>query len=407
MALLNIGTYLSIIQKGFKDPSGNQAVGQILFNTVINNTPKRLAMGFEPSDKEISYLFSHQKGVHKDIKVAIETKGVPEKVIEAFNKTIVQDHISQITGPDMYLEFVEAIKESEEIKDKKRFLDLYNNEKYGDFLASVFLYSLSVDNKECDKEVGINDVPLLQSFQNRCPVCRKQYLIRQDGEATIRNYKLVHIFPITLSKSKNETFSAIKSRPSNLESRDNLIPLCINCANDYEANPTLEKYQHLLDVKSTTNKNNERTEKADTIELEKRIRSVLTGIGKAHLKKEKDYEFTLDPKTIDEKIEDKYVLLKGQVSDDVDNYYGYLRQQFSELGDLEKNDFNEIGGEMRLAYQKQESIGENKDAIYAQLVNWILRETGLDDSYYLAACIVVSFFVQNCQVFKSCNFQAK
>ena len=59
--------------------------------------------------------------------------------------------------------------------------------------------------------------------------------------------------------------------------------------------------------------------------------------------------------------------------------------------------FSSLCLRIKSCYEKMKAITNNKEYIFNEIVNWIMKHTG---SKSQVACeIVVSFFIQNCEVF--------
>ena len=78
-------------------------------------------------------------------------------------------------------------------------------------------------------------------------------------------------------------------------------------------------------------------------------------------------------------------------------YYPYIRDCFKELEGLNGFRLTVLSLQIKSCFIKLEGISDNKTDIFNQLVDWVMTKT-LSTSR--DACeAVVSFFVQNCEVF--------
>ena len=93
-------------------------------------------------------------------------------------------------------------------------------------------------------------------------------------------------------------------------------------------------------------------------------------------------------------------MLKKAINDDVIMYYPFIEKQFSLLDGVEGATFNIIRSEVTTCYEKYEREGLDQNDIYNSLVDWLIQAKGLTDRHRTAASVMVSFFVQNCDVFK-------
>ena len=94
------------------------------------------------------------------------------------------------------------------------------------------------------------------------------------------------------------------------------------------------------------------------------------------------------------KIDD--MLLKNEIQIDVLYYYRYIESVFSQS----VNNFDEIANEVRLCSKKLENAGYSQEEVIMHLVDWIHNKAFIGTDTGRQACkIVVSFFIQNCEVF--------
>ena len=179
---------------------------------------------------------------------------------------------------------------------------------------------------------------------------------------------------------------------------DNKICLCKECAEDYVDNPTAEKYRELLELKKAIVCGQKRKQIAIESNIDDEIVDVIKAIANM------DEKTVLQPFTealeIKDKISPGNVLLKKAINDDVIMYYPFIEKQFSLLDGVEGATFNIIRSEVTTCYEKYEREGLDQNDIYNSLVDWLIQAKGLTDRHRTAASVMVSFFVQNCDVFK-------
>ena len=103
-----------------------------------------------------------------------------------------------------------------------------------------------------------------------------------------------------------------------------------------------------------------------------------------------------DALRIDEKFEPENFILKNETQLQVVTYYRYIEKVFSDSN----NDFDVIAKEIEIGSRKLESAGLTQGDVIAGLSEWIRDKAGLGTDSMLACTIVVSFFIQNCEVFR-------
>lgn len=102
-----------------------------------------------------------------------------------------------------------------------------------------------------------------------------------------------------------------------------------------------------------------------------------------------------DALRIDEKFEPENFILKNETQVQVVTYYRYIEQVFSNSD----TDFDMIASEIKVSSMKLEKASLSQSDVITQLSEWIRNKAGLGTESRLACNIVVSFFIQNCEVF--------
>lgn len=98
---------------------------------------------------------------------------------------------------------------------------------------------------------------------------------------------------------------------------------------------------------------------------------------------------------IDEKFEAKNFMLKTETQIKVLQYYRYIESLFSEP----ETDFDPIASEVKMSSQKLEKSGMSQSDVIEYLSGWIRNKTNLGTGSRPACNAVVTFFIQNCEVF--------
>ena len=81
----------------------------------------------------------------------------------------------------------------------------------------------------------------------------------------------------------------------------------------------------------------------------------------------------------------------------VTNYYPYIRELFKNQEGINGFRLDTLSLQIKSCFTKLNAITEDKAAIFNQLVDWVAIKTCTNSKEACQA--VVSFFVQNCEVF--------
>ena len=179
------------------------------------------------------------------------------------------------------------------------------------------------------------------------------------------------------------------------DSITNLIALCPNCYAVYSVDTDKAKTRELNAVKKILLGHKESARLLDNLPLEKGIIAVISRIRKLD---EKDLEdATLDPKEIKQKLirSESYALYKT-ANDYVSTYYVRLREIMVNLDKRGEIDYDEIQDQMKALYRRLKKTKKSREEIFNEIVEKIHRVT-LQEALYCQ--IVVSYFIQSCEVF--------
>lgn len=103
------------------------------------------------------------------------------------------------------------------------------------------------------------------------------------------------------------------------------------------------------------------------------------------------------PVKLSKKFSVNELLLKNRIAMYVTSYYPYIRDLFREMEGINGFRLDTLSLQIKCCFTKMETISNDKNAIFDQIVEWINTKTLTTSK---AACeAVVSFFVQNCEVF--------
>ena len=104
-----------------------------------------------------------------------------------------------------------------------------------------------------------------------------------------------------------------------------------------------------------------------------------------------------EPVRLTKKFSAAELLLKNRVGMYVTNYYPYIRDCFKELEGINGFRLDALSLQIKSCFLKMEGLSDSKSDIFDQLVNWVMAKTRAASREACEA--VVSFFVQNCEVF--------
>ncbi len=104
-----------------------------------------------------------------------------------------------------------------------------------------------------------------------------------------------------------------------------------------------------------------------------------------------------DATQIKNKILPQNFNLEKEIRDDVLKYYLYVEALFKNNSANGAQDFDALARRIKSISDKKIEAGHSQYQIFRSMIEWVMTETSSDD--HIACRIVVSFFVQNCEVF--------
>ena len=129
--------------------------------------------------------------------------------------------------------------------------------------------------------------------------------------------------------------------------------------------------------------------------LEHEIANVVEKL--CYLREDELAKLNYTPVSLTKKFTADDFCLKNLIGMHVAIYYPYIRDCFKELEGLNGFRLTVLSLQIKSCFIKLEGISDNKTDIFNQLVDWVMKKT-LSTSR-VACEAVVSFFVQNCEVF--------
>lgn len=234
----------------------------------------------------------------------------------------------------------------------------------------------------------------LKEVSFSCPLCGKILRHRRQGK-TNKLYEIAHLFPNSPTEEQYECLSTLPRLGNNSESYENKIALCKDCHDQQDYHTTQEDYLKLLKIKQHFLELTDLHEATLTMGLELEIAEVVKRV--FSLREDEMASLNYTPVRLTKKFSTNELLLKNRIGMYVTSYYPYIRDCFKELEGINGFRLTALSLQIKSCFTKMEGISDNKSDIFNKLVEWVMAKT-LSTSR--DACeAVISFFVQNCEVF--------
>lgn len=269
----------------------------------------------------------------------------------------------------------------------------------GDIIVTkAQLKKVILDDKYNINRISPNDAELrlyLREVDFHCPLCGKELQYRKQKKPTEKLFEIAHIYPNSPTIEQYEALHNLERLGLNSEDYDNKIALCLECHNTQDYHTTAEEYLHLVEIKKGLLKHTAMDEAVKSLSLEEEIRTIINKL--CTLSESEIAQLNYDPIPIPNKFDKGDTLLKIKISGYIQSFYVFIRDIFRENDGINGFHLDILAGQIKACFIKLNDITDNKAEIFKEIVQWISNKT-LSQS--IEACeAVVSFFVQNCEVF--------
>lgn len=359
-------------------------------------------MGGHPvgNTEERPYLSNLYNGGRELTSEIIDTLGHGKKsqltTYEGIRDWLIPN-ISKSLLSDFKFKLISLIKADESIAPatKKDFEDSFNNGDFSIFLTKVFLYAIRQPNVVTKKAPDKDETEFVVETNRTCGLCGTT-IYKNTSKKTLYRFVIAEIYPTNLPDELANSFNDIKPKPADPQAKYNKICLCPTCATNYLLNPNTSDYQKLVEKKKALLKASSAKEKTDVVSLDQEILDVLFKL-KNFKDNSKIKQLRTIPLEIKEKIHDNDIL-REHIIDDVNRYYYFIRKTLNQI-DGNDTEFKIIATSFQSCYLRLSQEKLEQEEIYYKIVDWMLSKLELSDNYKAACQIIVSFFVQNCEVF--------
>lgn len=254
----------------------------------------------------------------------------------------------------------------------------------GKFFLEI-LYKAAGENTDVQKSLMPSKYYLRHRYGN-------QLLVENKGNCPFKGCGK----PLLLSSNEatQAYFDVIMIDRESGEHSENLIALCPECAAKYLLSHTEEAQIELQDLKISMFELLLAQKSLTDIKVEEAISEVLEVLYVTN--PNEITKLNYEPQSVRDKIyKNNYLLLRTNIFN-VTQYYPFIETQFKSLSREKKMNYNVLSSQIRLAYVTALEKTSVQDEIYNSLVEWLM---GITNKSRVACEIVISFFVQKCEVF--------
>ena len=299
--------------------------------------------------------------------------------------------------PDTIVEIVNGMTK-QDIMNRNAFV-------LEEFLAGVFLYTvLYVENRNCESSVSEITDEYIQAFEDQkldISFIKTYSNLSQDTayEIAIDAHSLVLLAETGGKCQKCGRVLGIKKEGNDINyakvvrlSETDEVVLCVECEREIQSASEEEKLALLSDKRDLENLIIAR-DATSRYTIERQIEQVLREVNLMHVTD--DTQLKIEPVKVENKITEKR--LKDRVLFDVRQLYEGVNDSLYRLAGENRLNVDKFAKNVRRMYEDASESHISQSEIYYLLVETLFEKTGRK---YRGACeIIISYFVQRCEVF--------
>ncbi|RQW23323.1 HNH endonuclease [Bacillus sp. C1-1] len=237
---------------------------------------------------------------------------------------------------------------------------------------------------------------LYAEVEEMCPICSKALMYEKSGKK-YKRYEGAHIYPLNPSKEEEDLLKNEFRIHVDVNHISNFIALCNGCHTEFDNPRTLEEYKKLLSIKKNILSRQKIRANYVDFQIDKEIKEVIIALASDY---DEDNLTQLDfnAMKVNEKANDSLTkITKRKIRNDVSEYYLSIKENFRQLDSQYPDFFARVAVQVKSFYLTLKKTEQSQEVIYSQLTEWLSRKTGNTSSG--ACAIIISFFIQNCEVF--------
>lgn len=230
-----------------------------------------------------------------------------------------------------------------------------------------------------------------------CPLCSKPILFRKPGSGRLnKGYEVAHIYPLNPTPSQ-VTALVGRAAPQDINALENVIALCPSCHRKYDKDFKLDEMDKLRTIKDGYIAEARANATMSDYKIQEEVYAILDSITSLSSIELDTPPASFDATTVDKKLRTGMSpLQRHEIKAQAVTFYVRIRDQIRMLEQSDQVAVRLLQSQINTYYlaMQQQNPG-NKDAVFNFVAQWISARTGRP---LLAAKVLTSFFVQNCEV---------
>lgn len=230
-----------------------------------------------------------------------------------------------------------------------------------------------------------------------CPMCLKS-LVYEKAKTLKKNFELAHIYPLNPTLFEAALLSGEARLSADPNHIDNIIPLCFDCHTKFDNPRTIEDYRLVLQKKQKAILVQSAKKLWYENPLEGEISTLLRTLSAVDPVDE-GTELGLLPKAVEDKLDGTMSpISRRRIQRDVSEYFHTVRKELKQLDSAKRTQSELIALQIRQYYLRVRTKFATQQQVFEEIVKWVnVKSCGVSPE---ASRILVSFFVQDCEVFE-------
>lgn len=231
-----------------------------------------------------------------------------------------------------------------------------------------------------------------------CPLCTAPILFKKPGsKKPSKGYEIAHIYPLNPTAAQVQALVGYPV-PASINDLQNVIALCPTCHTMYDKDFKIEELINLRKIKDgyLSEAKAKLTISQHTIRDE--VCEILDAITACDFDGAELTSTGYDLSTVDKKLKTGMSpLQKREIKQNAINFYVRIRDHIRLLEQQDQASVRILQNQINSYYLAMNGQNpENKDLVFKYVAEWISARS---NKSILASKVLVSFFVQNCEVF--------
>jgi hypothetical protein len=249
------------------------------------------------------------------------------------------------------------------------------------------------------KDYGENEHSILYGETSSCcPLCTNSILFRKTGSNRInKGYEVAHIYPLNPTPAQAQALAGYPA-PLEINALENVIALCPSCHRKYDKDFQVAEMVKLRAIKDGFLAEAKARATVAEHTIQEQIYEILDRITELTSDELDIPPPRFDASTIDKKLRTGISpLQKHEIKTNAVTFYVRIRDHIRALEQNDQLAIRILQSQVNIYYlAMQREHPDNKDAVFNFVAQWISTRT---QRPLLAAKVLTSFFVQNCEVF--------